>query len=272
MVYEYALKRGYLEEAYSSSPLILDFIMIMTENDMIHRDQEIDIQKELKELEVQFLDWFLLERNFHNQQTIGELYIESEDFKHNFDFSATKELKRIIRALKEPIWSYFVVFEKEDKGQYWVEQLDTTNTFLVHDKSTFAKFKVGAVFYAKLIPFDDLYFLGCDPLVVPEKEMKKINKVKKILESLDDNAKEFMKGKAGTKPKTQQKYWEMFPLLQEYVTSMTYTKPSQVKNINVDTMMKWASETFYLSRWNETQYSSAAKQFIKYLSKIESWE
>lgn len=272
MVYDYAQTREFLGNVDLRSPLVMDFIMLMAENRMIPEHREISIEQTMREREVQFLDWFLLEREFHDGKTIGELYIDSESFERDFGLAATADLRRIVQTLREPIWNDFTVVGKQEKDRYWVEQFDTDNAFLVHDKSTFVRFEVGATFYSKLIPFGGVYYLGTDPIIIPKERVEKYFKVKALLESLEERLEVFMEGKAGLAPKTRRKYEESIPLLLDFVDFKHYTKPSQVKDLDVDTMIKWASEEFWLSKWKEDQYRSAIKHIVRYLSKIENWE
>lgn len=266
-VLEYAIKNYFLKDLGEIDYTIkTDFILTLAVRRLVPKREPIDVDETIRSKRNLFLNWYLFERDFINGKTIGELYIESKDFKEDFEASRSS-LREDFENLRRPRYNVFTVVGKKERDEYVVMPLEGMEELLVHDRSTFQQVHIGEAIYGVLYPFGGRYYIGDDGLLkIPENEMKKYYRTKSLARLLEEKFEDFMEMKSGLKERTKQEKEEMFSHLLEYVYHKGYTKLKQIEKMNVDNWIRCTRRRLmFFSRTREDAYRRGFRQFHKHV-------
>lgn len=265
-ILDYAVDNGFLENLEELDPQIkIDFLLLLSTRNLIPRHEPIDMDETIISNRNLFLNWFLLEREYIDGKTIGEMYIENGTFKEDFGATGTG-LRGEMRNLRSPLCNTFIVVEKRKQNDgYLVQPLEGEEILFIHDRTLQAE--AGDALYGVLYRFGGRCYIGSHGLLkIPEKAMKRYYKTKALIELLEEEFNGFMETKSDLSERTLQDKEEMFSYFLDYVGEKRYTRLAQIKKMNVDTWMRLMRKNYLsFSRTREDTFRRGFRQFHRYL-------
>jgi len=238
-ILEYAVEKGFFEDLRAlDNQLKIDFLLLLSTRNLVPRREPLDIDETITLNRILFLNWLLLEREFLDGKTIGEMYVEDGAFEEDFGFTG-EGLGGEMRGLRSPLCDVFVVVERRERNDGCiVRPVEGGENLFIHDGTLQAE--AGDAFYGVLYRFGErCYIGGRGVLKIPDKEMKRYYGTKALLESLKGEFAGFMETKSGLSERTLRDKEEMFTWLLDYVREKGYTRLAQIEKMNVGTWMRW---------------------------------
>jgi hypothetical protein len=240
-VLDFAVQNGLMDqitEKYTTAEFMLELAMLGFLQDM----DIINPQETLDDFEDTHLNWLLFEKVWKRKKTIAEFYVENSISVETYGQENISTLAVRVRELREPVHGYFEVQKKLIGDVYSVTDMETGIEYLIKDRTTRKRLRVGQGFIAKLHRFGKFCFISTKVILIPPKIHKEARVLAPFINTLELEYEDFVKSKGLFNKRDLNLYDYVAIWLFKFVFAHQIKNHEMLGNVRIPDIIAWIEE------------------------------